>query len=124
MSAASHLPTLVGTASAGALIAGLTSLPRVRALLAAYLGHGALRKMLTIAACAYALANLKNLPGLWRTASHSELIALERTDKNRRYPGSTRDYIPGLLPTHQATATTSVRTYDHVKSQHIVRLRL
>ncbi|KAK5727851.1 hypothetical protein LTR17_012394 [Elasticomyces elasticus] len=60
MSAASRLPTIAGTITLGALIAGLT-----RAYLARYLGGKTTRMVWAIAAVAFALTNLKNLPGVW-----------------------------------------------------------
>merc|ERR1711939_1239236 len=66
MSAASlSMPLVAGTLSLGAVIAGLASLPSVRELLAHYLGDGATRHAWKLAALAFALANFKNLPGIW-----------------------------------------------------------
>merc|ERR1712070_1348960 len=62
MSAASlSMPLVAGTLSLGAVIAGLASLPSVRELVAHYLGDGATRHVWKLAA----LANFKNLPGIW-----------------------------------------------------------
>ncbi|GAB1744475.1 hypothetical protein NU219Hw_g1749t1 [Hortaea werneckii] len=66
MSAASlSMPLVAGTLSLGAVIAGLASLPSVRELVAHYLGDGATRHIWKLAALAFALANFKNLPGIW-----------------------------------------------------------
>jgi len=65
MSAAARLPAIAGTISVGAVIAGLTSLPAVREYLARYLGASITQNMWKIAAVAFALVNLKNLPGFW-----------------------------------------------------------
>lgn len=65
MSAASRLPAIAGSISLGALAVALTSLPSVRNYLARYLGDKASKNMWKIAAVAYALANFKNLPGVW-----------------------------------------------------------
>ncbi|KAK1070145.1 hypothetical protein LTR12_003482 [Friedmanniomyces endolithicus] len=65
MSAASRLPTIAGTITVGALIAGITSLPSVRAYIAKFLGAKASNHMWKIAAVAFALTNFKNLPGVW-----------------------------------------------------------
>ncbi|KAK5136455.1 hypothetical protein LTR08_003100 [Meristemomyces frigidus] len=65
MSAASRLPAITGTLSLGALIAGLASLPSVRAYIAHYIGATASNHMWRLVAVALALANLKNLPGFW-----------------------------------------------------------
>ncbi|KAK0254315.1 hypothetical protein LTS09_010741 [Friedmanniomyces endolithicus] len=65
MSAASRLPTIAGTITLGALIAGITSLPSVRAHIAKFLGAKVSKHMWKIAAVAFALTNFKNLPGVW-----------------------------------------------------------
>ncbi|KAK0342653.1 hypothetical protein LTR91_022167 [Friedmanniomyces endolithicus] len=65
MSAASRLPTIAGTITLGALVAGITSLPSVRAYIARFLGAKASKHMWKIAAVAFALTNFKNLPGVW-----------------------------------------------------------
>lgn len=65
MSAASRLPAIAGTLSLGALVAAITSLPSVRDYLARYLGATVSKNMWRIAAAAFALVNLKNLPGFW-----------------------------------------------------------
>jgi hypothetical protein len=65
MSAASHLPSIAGTISAGAILAGLASSPAVREWIAKYLGANVSKHMLKLAAAAFAVANFKNLPGIW-----------------------------------------------------------
>ncbi|TKA77392.1 hypothetical protein B0A55_03232 [Friedmanniomyces simplex] len=65
MSAASRLPTIAGTITLGALLAGITSLASVRAYIARYLGAKATKHMWKIAVVAFALTNFKNLPGVW-----------------------------------------------------------
>ncbi|KAK4550493.1 hypothetical protein LTR36_000072 [Oleoguttula mirabilis] len=65
MSAASRLPAIAGTVTLGALIATVTALPSVRDYLARYLGTAVSNNMWRIAAVAFALVNLKNLPGFW-----------------------------------------------------------
>ncbi|KAK5109215.1 hypothetical protein LTR62_007197 [Meristemomyces frigidus] len=65
MSATSRLPTIAGTLTLGALIAGLTSLPSFRAYLTKHIGASATKHMWKLAAAVFALANLKNLPGVW-----------------------------------------------------------
>lgn len=65
MSAASRLPAIAGTLSLSALAACITTLPSVREFLVRHLGEGMATNMWRIAALAFALANLKNLPGFW-----------------------------------------------------------
>jgi len=65
MSAASHLPKIAGTISAGTLVAALISVPAVREFLTKYTPSPLRGNMWKIALAAIALANFKNLPGIW-----------------------------------------------------------
>ncbi|KAK4580414.1 hypothetical protein LTR86_000617 [Recurvomyces mirabilis] len=65
MSAAARLPTIAGTITLGAFLAGLTSLPSVRAFLVRYIGLRATRHMWKLTAAAFAIANFKNIPLVW-----------------------------------------------------------
>lgn len=65
MSAVTQLPFIAGTLSLGALAAGLATIPALRELAEHYVGAAATRQIWKLAAAAFALANFKNLPGVW-----------------------------------------------------------
>lgn len=83
MSAASRLPAVAGTLGLGTFVAGLAALPSVRAFTFKYLGLRVSENMWKIAALLLALANFKNLPGVWHVSLRVENHILEKQSKLR-----------------------------------------
>lgn len=83
MSAASRLPVVAGTLSLGAFVAGLAALPSVREFAFTYFGSRVSKNMWKIAALVLALANFKNLPGVWHVSWRVKYHILERALKLR-----------------------------------------
>ncbi len=65
MSAATRLTTMAGLITSTAAIVGISSIPSVRDFISRYLGPSGTKNIWRLLALAFALLNLKNLPGLW-----------------------------------------------------------